>query len=113
MTRFFALLPAVVALLLVLPAPALTQATDLTTLLGRRIQADDPPPGAELYQAVLDFAPGAWTPLHSHTGSSYNTVLAGEITLRMDGVNQTFAAGEGWVDAPDILHAAGNQSSAD
>jgi quercetin dioxygenase-like cupin family protein len=113
MTRLFGLMLTVAALLLVLPQVALTQAIDVTMVLERRIPADDPPSVAQVYQAVLDFEPGAWTPVHSHTGSSYNTVLAGEITLRMDGVDQSFTAGEGWVDAPDILHAAGNQSSAD
>jgi quercetin dioxygenase-like cupin family protein len=112
MTGLVALLPMIAVLLLVLPAPARTPAVDPTPVLERRIPADNPPPGAELYQAVLDFEPGAWTPVHSHTGSSYNTVLAGDVTLRQDGVDQTFSAGQGWVDAPGVIHAAGNQGSA-
>ena len=49
--------------------------------------------------------------LHSHNGYSYNTVLEGEVTLRQDGVDQTFTVGQGWVDEPDVLHLAGNQTS--
>jgi quercetin dioxygenase-like cupin family protein len=115
MKRPGALLQTAAALLLVLslPSPILAESTDQTTIFERRITANDPPAGAQLYQAVLDFAPGAWTPVHSHTGSSYNTVLAGEITLRQDGVDQTFTAGQGWVDQPDVVHAAGNLRSAD
>jgi quercetin dioxygenase-like cupin family protein len=118
-----ALLTTIAVLALTLPAFTLTQPArtlaepsapsgPVTTVLERRILADDPPPGAQLYQAVLDFEPGAWTPVHSHTGASYNTVLAGAVTLRQDGVEQTFTAGQGWVDAPGVIHAAGNQSGA-
>jgi quercetin dioxygenase-like cupin family protein len=62
-------------------------------------------------QAVLDFAPGAWTPVHTHGGPAYVTVLEGEMTLRMGGADQTFRAGEGWIDNPDEPHAAGNEGA--
>jgi quercetin dioxygenase-like cupin family protein len=104
---------AALALPLALPAPpAFGEAAGAITTLERRIQASEPPPGAEISQSVLDFAPGAWTPVHSHGGGSYNTVLAGEITLRVGGVERTFTAGEGWADEPCVPHAAGNKSTA-
>ena len=114
MRRSFSLRPlaALLSLVLVLPTPtAFGQPTGATTTIERRIQAAEPPPGAEISQSVLDFAPGAWTPVHSHGGGSYNTVLAGEITLQMDGVDRTFTAGEGWIDLPCIPHRAGNRGT--
>ena len=61
---------------------------------------------------VLEFTPGAWTPVHVHGGPAYVTVLEGEMTLRMAGADQKFAAGEGWIDNPDEPHAAGNEGAA-
>jgi quercetin dioxygenase-like cupin family protein len=90
------------------PQVAGPQAAAMTTVIERRSQASDVPVGADLYQSVLDFEPGAWTLTHSHNGQSYNTVVAGEVTLRIDGVDQTFKTGEGWVDEPGVVHTAGN-----
>jgi quercetin dioxygenase-like cupin family protein len=112
MKRLAMLFYTAVALALLAPLPAFAQSVEATTVLERRIPADDAPSGAQLFQAVLDFEPGAWTPLHSHNGSSYNTVLGGELILRQDGLDRTFTAGQGWVDQPGVLHAAGNQSGA-
>ena len=100
---------AALALALLFASPSLAAPVAATTVLERRIEAADPPPASQVSQAVLDFAPGAWTVVHSHNGWSYNTVLAGEITLRRDGFEQTYRAGEGWVDDPGVLHVAGNQ----
>ncbi len=103
----------VAALALVLPAPvALGQQASAITMIERRFQAADPPAQAEVLQVILDFAPGAWTPVHVHGGPAYVTVLEGEMTLRMAGMDQTFAAGEGWIDNPDEPHAAGNEGAA-
>lgn len=103
----------VVALTLVLPAPAaLGEQASPSTLIEKRFQAADPPADAEVLQVVLDFAPSAWTPVHVHGGPAYVTVLEGEMTLRMAGTDQKFAAGDGWIDNPDEPHAAGNEGSA-
>ena len=115
MRRSFRLLPlvALLAPALVLPAPtAFGEPTGATTVVERRIEAASLPAGAEVSQSVLEFGPGAWTPLHSHGGASYNTVLAGEVTLRINGVDRTFAAGEGWADQPCVPHQAGNPGTA-
>src|SRR5687768_5298946 len=42
----------------------------------------DPAAQFEVIQVVLDFAPGAWTPPHTHGGQTFNLVLDGELTLR-------------------------------
>lgn len=65
-------------------------------------------PFEEAQSLILDFAPGAWTPLHSHGGLTLVRVLEGEMTRRRDGTEDRFRAGEGWVEAPGDVHAAGN-----
>ncbi len=49
----------------------------------------------ELVHLVLDFAPGAWTPLHTHGGQGIVTVLAGTMTRRAEGAETVYRAGEG------------------
>jgi len=84
-----------------------------TVAIERRTEASETPPVAELYQSVLSFGPGAWTPLHSHTGGSYNTVIEGQVTLRIGDEDRTFGVGEGWTDEPGVLHVAGNAGTGD
>ncbi len=61
---------------------------------------------------ILEFAPGTWTPLHTHGGTALVRVLEGEMTRRTRGVDDTFRAGEGWVETPGDVHAAGNAGPA-
>ena len=68
----------------------------------------DPSRVEETQSLILDFAPGAWTPLHSHGGLTLVRVLEGEMTRRAHGTEDLFRAGEGWVEAPGDVHAAGN-----
>lgn len=62
----------------------------------------------EVIQVVLEFAPGQWTPPHTHGGQAFNTVLEGEITLRENDTERIFKPGESWTDTVDQVHAAGN-----
>ena len=87
------------------------ETTHATVAVERRTEAAASPPLAELYQSVLSFEPGAWTALHSHSGGSYNTVVQGEVTLRIGDTERTFGPGEGWTDEPGVLHLAGNAGS--
>ncbi len=64
----------------------------------------------EVVHLILDFAPGAWTPMHVHGGQGIVTVLTGTMTRRMEGQETTFRAGEGWVE-PGVPHAAGNATA--
>src|SRR5215211_5448695 len=80
------------AAVLVPAAVALGQ-PGFTEVLEMRFQAAAPPAQPEILETVLDFAPGAWTPLHTHGGPVYVTVLDGTITLRSVGTDTTFAAG--------------------
>ncbi len=79
-----------------------------TKVYESKVAVASPPAQADLIQVMLDFAPGAWTPPHTHGGQTLNTVLEGEITLRENGADKTLKPGEGWSDTPDQVHAAGN-----
>jgi quercetin dioxygenase-like cupin family protein len=72
----------------------------------------NPPQGpADVVQLVLDFAPASFTPAHTHPGPTFVTVLEGAITRRVEGTEETFQAGQGWVE-PGRVHAAGNTTDA-
>jgi quercetin dioxygenase-like cupin family protein len=60
---------------------------------------------------VLDFAAGAWTPANSQAGETLNSVLSGTVTLRQNGTDKTFKAGEFWSNDPDQVYAVGNTGS--
>ena len=71
------------------------------------------PEGYNLVTLVLEFAPGAWTPVHVHGGEGLITVLDGELTLRIEGEDeQTFGPGEGWHEPEGRRHSAGNNTDA-
>src|SRR5215831_3000134 len=80
-----------------------------TVALSRRPLAT--PPGApyDLHHYILDFAPGAISPAHTHAGPTYVTVLSGLMQRRVDGIEETFWAGQTW-DEPGRPHAAGNRT---
>jgi quercetin dioxygenase-like cupin family protein len=108
-TTALALLSLIAVLALAVPAPlAFGQATGVTTAVERRIEGVDPPAVAEAYQSVLQVEPGGWTKEHWHNGPSYNTVIEGEVTLRIGETERRFGVGEGWVDEPGVWHVAGN-----
>jgi quercetin dioxygenase-like cupin family protein len=62
-------------------------------------------------QTVLDFAPGAWTPPHTHGGDVLVTVLAGTFTVRGGSSEGTYQTGETWIEKAGEIHAAGNDGS--
>src|SRR4051812_13056901 len=60
---------------------------------------------------VLDFAPGAWTPPHTHGGYVYTTVIEGEMSGRMASTPATekkYRVGETWVETPGEYMEVGN-----
>ncbi len=63
----------------------------------------------DLLQLVLDFAPGAWTPSHTHGGMLLAIVLDGELTVRdAQGVEKKYKAGESFIEEPGIFLEIGN-----
>jgi quercetin dioxygenase-like cupin family protein len=83
-----------------------------TTVYMSRGDAAMPSGPFEIVQLVLDFAASTWTPPHTHGGQGFVLVTEGEMTLRMMGMDHKYKAGESWVDIPDIVHAAGNDTPA-
>jgi quercetin dioxygenase-like cupin family protein len=66
----------------------------------------------ELINLILDFAPGAATPPHTHGGPGIVTVLQGEITFGMEGKADMVAKpGEVYPDLPGTVHTAANKTS--
>src|SRR5262252_5036513 len=62
-----------------------------TTRSRMTYEVANPPQGAtDVVQLVLDFAPGSFTPAHTHPGPTFVTVLGGVITRRVDGKEETF-----------------------
>ena len=82
-----------------------------TTVHRSSFEVADQPATFDSIQMVLDFAPGAWTPPHFHDGETLVLVLEGEMTVRQDGVETTYRAGEGWRETPRVIHAAGNAAA--
>jgi quercetin dioxygenase-like cupin family protein len=64
----------------------------------------------EAVQGIVELAPGAWTPPHTHGGPVLVTILEGEVTERneMTGEENVYGPGEFWIEATGHLHAAGN-----
>src|SRR6185436_16631742 len=62
----------------------------------------------DVVQAILDFAPGAATPYHTHPGIVMVTVVAGEITFNLEGVDHVYKAGESFVEVPNQVGQARN-----
>jgi LPXTG-motif cell wall-anchored protein len=62
----------------------------------------------DVVQQVLDFAPGAATPVHTHPGVVVVTVLAGELTFQLNGSDTVYKAGESFVEVPGQVVQARN-----
>jgi glyoxylate utilization-related uncharacterized protein len=66
----------------------------------------------ELINLILEFAPGATTPLHTHGGPGVVTVIEGEIVFGVEGkADQVARPGEFYPDLPGTAHTAANKAS--
>lgn len=66
---------------------------------------------ASLVALVLEFAPGAGFPEHTHGAPVTVTVLEGQVTLREEGAAKTYNAGETWTESPGHVHSAVNEGT--
>lgn len=89
------------------PAPA----TPNKTLSSFTLDATSVSGPYSLVQQVLDFAPSAQTPKHRHGGPGVVSVLQGQLTLSTDGVEQTYVAGQTFVEMPGQTLQASNRGS--
>jgi quercetin dioxygenase-like cupin family protein len=77
------------------------------------MEVTNPPAVFDAINLVLDFAPGAATPLHSHGGQGIVTVLEGELVHRPEGgAERRLRAGESFLETPGHAHTASNESQA-
>ena len=119
----FLIAAAVMAALLVLPQrPAVTEAQPSSqpaaqlppgprTVHQSAMELTMPSGPMDAVQMVLDFAPGAWTPPHSHGGDVLVTVLAGTMSFRGSDGERAYQPGETWTERAGAVHAAGNAGS--
>ncbi|WP_229780804.1 cupin domain-containing protein [Deinococcus malanensis] len=83
-----------------------------TTVNRSNFEVAGMPAQYDLHQLILDFAPGAFTPEHTHGGPGFATVLAGQMVVRDRSGNRAFKAGETWREAPGEYAVVGNPHSA-
>lgn len=87
---------------------ALAQAPGPTVLWLFRTPGQPQPQPFNLVQSRVHFAPGAATPFHRHPGQVVVTVLEGENTFTMSGVERVYRAGESFVEQPNEPNQARN-----
>jgi quercetin dioxygenase-like cupin family protein len=83
-----------------------------TALYLYRTDAVIPAGEYDVIQQILDFAPGAQTPPHTHPGQVVVTVLAGENTFIYERKTTVYKVGESFVEMPGVLAQARNAGSA-
>ena len=66
----------------------------------------------DVVQQVLDFAPGAQTPVHTHPGQVVVTVIAGENTFVTQGKTTLYKTGDSFVELPGVVGQARNAGGA-
>jgi quercetin dioxygenase-like cupin family protein len=91
------------------PAPA----TPNKTLYSYTLDSPSISGGYSLIQQVLDFAPGSQTLKHRHGGPGVITVIKGQVTLSIDGVEKTYNAGESFSETSGQTLQAFNRGSAE
>lgn len=66
----------------------------------------------ELVNIILDFAPGAFAPIHTHGGPGLVTVLTGEMSNTVEGKpEQIIKTGENWAELPGEYALVGNKGT--
>ncbi|MGE5524093.1 MAG: cupin domain-containing protein [Rhodospirillaceae bacterium] len=71
-------------------------------------------PGKSLIALEVDYAPGAFSPPHTHAKSAfiYAYVISGAIESKVNnGEAHIYRAGESWSEAPGALHAISRNAS--
>ena len=113
MKRRLMALPVAILLIALLPSSIVAQVPPgPTTRHQFRAEGTAVSAPFEIVHLVLDFAPGAWTPIHTHGGQAVITVIEGTMTRRQQGTETTFRPGEGWVEVLGVEHQAGNTTTA-
>jgi quercetin dioxygenase-like cupin family protein len=65
----------------------------------------------DLARLGQEFGAGAWTAKHKHGGKGFVSVLEGELTVRIDGTEKTYKAGETFIEEAGQTIEGGNNGS--
>ncbi len=69
-------------------------------------------PGKEVLMITVDYAPGAFDPVHRHDAHGFIYVLEGSIVMGVKGGKEvTLKPGETFYEGPDDLHTVGRNAS--
>lgn len=91
-------------------APAATD-TKINPLLAKELTGVAPGKGATML--TVEYAPGASTPAHRHSGHTFVYVLEGSIVMQVAGGDAvTLSAGQTFYETPDDVHAVSKNASA-
>ncbi len=83
-----------------------------TTVAQAKLALTVPAGEYELVSLVLDWAPGALAPSHTHGAQVLGTVLAGEMSDTVEGhAEQLFKAGQSWIEQPGEYAVISNKAS--
>ncbi len=92
------------------------RAEDLVGLKVRAAQTwtiSQAPPGAwDVYLTGEQLDPGFWTGPHTHPGPECGMTVGGQVQIWDHGTQHGVKAGEGYFISTNVVHEAGNQSSA-
>jgi len=91
--------------------PAGSQAVKITQVYQHAIPGV---PGKSVKGVMVEYAPGAYSPSHTHAKSAliYATVIEGEIRSKVnDGPEKIFHAGENWTEMPGDHHGVSANAS--
>jgi quercetin dioxygenase-like cupin family protein len=91
---------------MIVPRGAATPPLTPTLVYLYRTDAIVPAGSYDVIQQVLDFAPGAQTPVHTHPGQVVVTVIAGENTFVTQGQTTLYKTGESFVELPGVVGQA-------
>ncbi len=81
------------------------------TLAQAKLAVDNPPAQFDLRHLVLDFVPGTSTADESYGGQALSLVLEGSVTVRANGTDTTYKAGESWSNPAGQVFAVSNPGS--
>ena len=70
-----------------------------------------PPANFDEVEMMVNFAPGAWTPVHYHGGPGFVMVVTGEVTKRSRGTETVYKTGQTWNEEAGEVHQAGNATA--
>ena len=69
-------------------------------------------PGKEVLMITVDYAPGAFDPVHRHDAHGFIYVLEGSIVMGVKGGKEvTLKPGDTFYEGPDDLHTVGRNAS--